>query len=150
MLILRNREDLDEISTFGHCRCCACPCFFAGCKRATNHWRRKKLYCRNKPGWQSRCREERVEGSVRPSQQNVRSGLLKQRLEAASVGGLFHSRTSYSKATPSGSFSSNHFSAASVVANTLTRWGSPRVMNMLEQLTKVAHIEPLPAAGHFL
>jgi hypothetical protein len=37
-----------------------------------------------------------------------------------------------------------------VVANTLTRWGSPRVMNMLEHLTKVAHIEPLPAAGHFL
>src|SRR5260370_27796637 len=31
-----------------------------------------------------------------------------------------HSRTSYSKATPSGSFSSNHFSAASTFANTLT------------------------------
>ena len=31
-----------------------------------------------------------------------------------------HSRTSYSKATPSGSFSSNHLSAASRLANTLT------------------------------
>jgi hypothetical protein len=30
-----------------------------------------------------------------------------------------HSRTSYSKATPSGSFSSNHLSAASRLANTL-------------------------------
>jgi hypothetical protein len=39
--------------------------------------------------------------------------------EAASVGGLFHSRTSDSKATPSGSFSSNHVAAASAFAKTL-------------------------------
>ena len=34
-----------------------------------------------------------------------------------------HSRTSYSNATPSGSFSSNHVSAASAFANTL-RWST--------------------------
>lgn len=37
-----------------------------------------------------------------------------------------HSRTSYSKATPSESFSSNHFAAAPAFAKTLRWSGSPR------------------------
>jgi hypothetical protein len=45
--------------------------------------------------------------------------------------GLFHSSTSYSKATPSGSFSSNHFSAASVVAKTLMCSGLPTCLLVL-------------------
>jgi hypothetical protein len=36
---------------------------------------------------------------------------IRPRSKGASVGSLFHSRTSYSKATPAGSFCSNHFSA---------------------------------------
>src|SRR5437016_476842 len=42
-----------------------------------------------------------------------------------------HSRTSYSKATPSGSFSSNHFSAASTSAKTLMCSGSPTCLLVL-------------------
>src|SRR5262249_48366659 len=42
-----------------------------------------------------------------------------------------HSRTSYSKATPSGSFSSNHFSAASTLANTLMWSASPTCLLVL-------------------
>src|SRR3954466_948686 len=42
-----------------------------------------------------------------------------QTSRAASVGGLFHSKTSYSNATPSGSFSSNQVSAASAFAKNL-------------------------------
>jgi hypothetical protein len=42
-----------------------------------------------------------------------------------------HSNTSYSKATPSGSFSSNHFSAASTFANTLMCSPSPTCLLVL-------------------
>jgi hypothetical protein len=42
-----------------------------------------------------------------------------------------HSRTSYSNATPSGSFSSNHVSAASTFANTLRCSGSPTCLLVL-------------------
>jgi hypothetical protein len=42
-----------------------------------------------------------------------------------------HSRTSYSNATPSGSFSSNHFSAASWFANTLMCSLSPTCLAVL-------------------
>jgi hypothetical protein len=51
---------------------------------------------------------------------NYRQRSDQQHREDNSRADLAHSRTSYSNATPSRSFSSHHFSAASGFANTLT------------------------------
>ena len=53
------------------------------------------------------------------------------------AGDAVHSRTSYSNATPSGSFSSNHFYAASTFANTLTWSASPTCLLVLIQTKTV-------------
>src|SRR6266851_3021942 len=59
------------------------------------------------------------------SQRPVRCTTAIQHLSRLSAPDAIHSRTSYSNATPSGSLSSNHSSAARAVANTLTWSISP-------------------------